>query len=535
MAQLRVRTNSLVHLRLPLRACGLALAAGAVAGCSQVDSYLDPSVMGRWEYTPTSVPVLDHISSIEGKPDQFVEHSPILAQDLIPDPTDYRVGPGDELFIRVFDVVAPGGVPEEYPRTIDTQGLIDIPQLGRIYVSGMNVPQISAAVTERAQRFIADALVEVDIRGRRKATFTLIGGVTQPGPYFIPKPDFRLLEAITSGGRVDTTVKEIYVIRLVPLSESIIDPLTRPPPGLQRELNPSGGTPGQPRKPVEDPLNVIDELSKPSSGGASPSMIRGGNGTGFPAPAPRQPEVRRNQPPEPAIDLPGTDSGPTPSVSELTTGGPPWVFRDGRWVQVRQTTRASEPGRSGPEPVALGGESGLTPAQLLTQRVIKVPMDRLLAGDSTVNIIVKPEDVIRIPTVSPGEFYMAGFVARPGVYQIPETGKMTVLRAITTAGGLSPIAIPERAELIRALGNGRQAAVSINLRAIAEFTQPDIVIKPDDQINVGTNFWAQPLAVFRNGLRATYGFGFLLDRNFGNDVFGLPPEYQTRQQNPFPF
>ena len=33
----------------------------------------------------------------------------------------------------------------------------------------------------------------------------------------------------------------------------------------------------------------------------------------------------------------------------------------------------------------------------------------------------------------------------------------------------------------------------------------------------------QPLAVFRNGLRITYGFGFLLDRNFGNDVFGAPP------------
>jgi len=25
----------------------------------------------------------------------------------------------------------------------------------------------------------------------------------------------------------------------------------------------------------------------------------------------------------------------------------------------------------------------------------------------------------------------------------------------------------------------------------------------------------------------TYGFGFLLDRNFGNDVFGPPPENFT--------
>ena len=41
-------------------------------------------------------------------------------------------------------------------------------------------------------------------------------------------------------------------------------------------------------------------------------------------------------------------------------------------------------------------------------------------------------------------------------------------------------------------------------------------------------FWATPLAVIRGGLRATYGFGFLLDRNFGNDVFGAPPSNVSR-------
>ncbi len=39
---------------------------------------------------------------------------------------------------------------------------------------------------------------------------------------------------------------------------------------------------------------------------------------------------------------------------------------------------------------------------------------------------------------------------------------------------------------------------------------------------------ADPAAVVRNGFRASYGFGFLLDRNFGNDVFGAPP---TNRQN----
>ena len=61
------------------------------------------------------------------------------------------------------------------------------------------------------------------------------------------------------------------------------------------------------------------------------------------------------------------------------------------------------------------------------------------------------------------------------------------------------------------------------LGAIRQRTEPDIYLRGDDHIIIGTNFWATPLAVFRNGLRTTYGFGFLLDRNFGNDVFGAPP------------
>src|SRR5690606_23077869 len=94
---------------------------------------------------------------------------------------------------------------------------------------------------------------------------------------------------------------------------------------------------------------------------------------------------------------------------------------------------------------------------------------------------------------------------------------------IDSAGGLNGLAIPERTEIWRLLPGDRQAVIRINLRAIAEGTQPDLYLKAGDRINIGTNFWAYPLAVIRNGFRASYGFGFLLDRNFGNDVFGPPP------------
>jgi hypothetical protein len=104
---------------------------------------------------------------------------------------------------------------------------------------------------------------------------------------------------------------------------------------------------------------------------------------------------------------------------------------------------------------------------------------------------------------------------------------------ITAAGGLSNLAIPERVDLTRVVGEGQQAIVRLDLRAITEGTQPDVYLKPDDRINVGTNFWALPLAVIRSGFRANYGFGLVVDRNFGSDIFGVPPEAQSRNSGFF--
>ena len=77
--------------------------------------------------------------------------------------------------------------------------------------------------------------------------------------------------------------------------------------------------------------------------------------------------------------------------------------------------------------------------------------------------------------------------------------------------------------MTRMVGPNREATIRVNLAAIYHRTEPDIYLKPDDHIKVGTSFIALPVAVIRNGFRMTYGFGFLLDRNFGNDVFGAPP------------
>lgn len=489
--------------RLGLQAALAAGGAVGLTGCTNWDSYFDPSVTGRWEHTTTRVPVLERIATIEDEPDQFVEYSDIRPIDLIPEAEAYRLGAGDSLIISVYDIIVPG-TPQTERRVIDQTGYIEFPQLGRFYVSGLTEDEVRQMIERRAGDFVDSPLVSVTLESRRQQAFHLTGSVREPGPYGIPASDYRLLEALIAAGGIGETSKYVHVIRQVPLRSDVRGQAPAVAPGAGPTETPSG----------EDLLNIIDDLS--GQGGTS-----GGGGS-----LPTRPAERLEQPvdagqPEPFVDI--IETPPPQAVTEVESAGQAfgasrWVFLNGQWVLGSGPTRVGTPtrGAGGDDYLALAG-------QMVTQRVIRVPVKPLLAGDARYNIVVRPGDIIRVPFPDAGNVYIDGEVNRPGVYQLPTSGRLTLMRAVTAAGGLSGIAIPERVDLVRMVGDDAQAMVMLDLRAITEGTQPDVYLKPDDRINVGTNFWAFPLAVARNGFRMSYGFGFLLDRNFGNDVFGPPP------------
>jgi len=65
--------------------------------------------------------------------------------------------------------------------------------------------------------------------------------------------------------------------------------------------------------------------------------------------------------------------------------------------------------------------------------------------------------------------------------------------------------------------------VMVDLDKIASGEQPDFFIKPNDLINVGTHATAMWRAILRNAFRATYGFGFVYDRNFADRDYVAEP------------
>ena len=128
-------------------------------------------------------------------------------------------------------------------------------------------------------------------------------------------------------------------------------------------------------------------------------------------------------------------------------------------------------------------------------------------------IVVQPLQV--------GVYYVAGHVARPGVFTL--TGqKITLKQAIMGAGMFDELAIPQRTEIVRRIRPDHEVVVRIDLEKIFSAEQPDVYLKPDDSVLVGTNAIAPFLAAVRGAFRATYGFGFLYDRNlaYSNNLQG---------------
>jgi len=168
-----------------------------------------------------------------------------------------------------------------------------------------------------------------------------------------------------------------------------------------------------------------------------------------------------------------------------------------------------------------GAQAAPDARSVVRERIIEIDYQRLSRGDSSYNVVIRPDDRIYVHGPDQGLVYLDGEVNRIGVYSLPGSGTLTLSRAITAAGGLGPIAVPERVDLTRHVGPNREATIRLNLAAIRQRTEPDVVLRPDDHIIIGTTFWATPLAVVRNGFRVTYGFGFLFDRNFADDVLGV--------------
>ncbi|MCP4835395.1 MAG: hypothetical protein GY895_11615 [Phycisphaera sp.] len=484
--------------RLP--ALLLALIAPILfAGC-EVDSFMNPSVTGYYEHTPTSMPILDRLDIIEQESGYQPEISKPTAEDLAPNQLQYRLAPGDIVRVEIYELVLAGQT-DVSVRVIDQSGMIRLPTLGDVQAAGRTIEELQQEIIEAVRPLIpTNPLVTVVLEEGRSFQFTIYGSVSGTGIYALQRPDFRIMEALALAGGTAATTRKIFVIR-----EVIIDENVRP--DYDRGRN---GAPASGQAPKADDLQDLDALIEALDGGASPAAMR---------------SIQE----EPQIDIDDLDptdeaNDQAPESTSNANGGNVFVFDEDKqqWVRLDSEAAIARGLKPSTRRTAIELPSQERNSPYAT-RIIEIDYQALARGDSNQNIVIRPDDRVFVDTPEVGVVYIDGEISRPGVYQLPIVGRLTLSRLVAAAGGLNQLAIPERVDLTRKVGDNREATLRVNLAAIRNRGEPDIYIRQDDYISIGTNFFAAPLAVIRNGFRFTYGFGFLLDRNFGNDVFGPPP------------
>jgi polysaccharide export outer membrane protein len=104
------------------------------------------------------------------------------APDAVPLPTlttDYRLGAGDVLTVRVFKVDSLSG-----DQTIDAAGRINMAVLGYVPAAGRTTAQMEEDLTHRlGAKYLNDPKVSVTLKTAVAKTVTVDGSVEQPGIY----------------------------------------------------------------------------------------------------------------------------------------------------------------------------------------------------------------------------------------------------------------------------------------------------------------------------------------------------------------
>ena len=498
---------------------GLLASLFTLAGCN--DKFFNPTEVGRFRPTPAVNIILDSLGVAEEELSVWEGSSGPRPIDTMVFETDYRFGPGDQVRISIFELLLEG-IPYVNDYVVTETGKVSIPEVGVVEAEGLTESELEEEVKQiLSPDILRDPSVSVTLIQSQKRTYAILGnGIPAPSRYQIPRYDFRLTEALaTAGGISQFNISYVYVSR----SESAGDELKRAVEAGFIEPQDTNDL----KMPEDEALELITPMVKHENESlvitssemiSDQELLEVAIPEGFeplaqqqdqltPIEEPNQPEVQNQL--EPAI---------APGDAKIE-----WVFKDGKYIPVQVGQKPQQTAQVAPQvqPLPQKPETVLDEwaVEVTERRVIEIPADKLRSGDPRYNVVIRAGDSIHVPVDLIGEFYIMGNTNFQGTINL--TGRpMTFKMAVASAGGLGELAWPKKCEIIRRIGKKKEEVVMVDLEKIYNGEQPDFFIKPNDLLNVGTHSTSTWRAVLRNAFRATYGFGFLYDRNFADRDFG---------------
>ncbi len=120
---------------------------------------------------------------------------------------EYRISQGDILSINLVGypdmtptVAQSGNNPYASGYPVDQQGFVQFPLVGRVKAAGLSVPQFTASLQGKLQRYLKYSDPQVKIINYRGNKFFIDGEVKQPGEFTIDDAPVSLYSAISRAG-----------------------------------------------------------------------------------------------------------------------------------------------------------------------------------------------------------------------------------------------------------------------------------------------------------------------------------------------
>lgn len=435
----------------------------------------------------------------------------LLPMDLPVGP-DYVLGPGDSLAIDLW-----GSVSQRLFRTVDHEGRLALPEVGPVLVSGRTLGEVQQAVQQLLRTQFRDVSADLSLSRLRTIRVYVVGDVEQPGAYDISSLSTPLNALFAAGGptvRGSLRLLRHYRGRQLVQEVDVYDLLLR---GVRTDLKrldngdtvlvpPIGGmvsVEGAVRRPaiyeLRQEKSLADVLAM-AGGILSTAMLR-------------RIQVQRVEAHEKRtmLSLDVSDLAVAEAqlrAFELREGDEVRIFPIAPYNQdaVYLEGHVLRPGRYSfrpgmkltelittadllPEPASQYAEIiRLVPPEYRPQ-VESFELGRALA-DPAAAPTLEPMDTVRIFSrydfEAPPTVWVGGEVWKPGPYRT--AGRLHLREAIHLAGGLTPDAHLEDAQVFRELPDSRLRVLSVNLRrALAGDPTEDLLLEPRDRIVVHSN------------------------------------------------
>lgn len=123
-------------------------------------------------------------------------------------------------------------------------------------------------------------------------------------------------------------------------------------------------------------------------------------------------------------------------------------------------------------------------------RRIAIELERLVyEADPALNITIEAGDIIYVPTVEKVRIFVSGAVKNPDLYEVPREEPVTVLKAITLAGGTTDRAALRRVQIMRNDATGKRITLLVDLKKVKRGKAEDPILHKDDVVLVPESFF----------------------------------------------